>query len=116
MKKHSQISRLGFALAGLGAAWRQEASFRTEIFLSGAAALALFWLRAGLQPWLIWLLGTTLVLSVELVNSALETLCDTLHPAQHPGIKIVKDCASAAVLVVVTGVGLLFAVVLWRLW
>ncbi len=60
-----------------------------------------------LQPALIWwaLVGTmiALVLAAELINTALEHLVDHLHPERHPRIKIVKDCAAAAVLLLSLG-------------
>ena len=36
-----------------------------------------------------------LMLAAEFLNTAVEKLCDHLHPAQHPKIGIVKDLASA---------------------
>jgi diacylglycerol kinase len=44
-----------------------------------------------------------MVLAIELVNSALETLMDRLHPDVHPEIRVVKDMAASAVLVVSFG-------------
>jgi undecaprenol kinase len=98
-KDHSQRARLGFALKGLRSAWRNEASFRTEVFVAlpvfGVMAYAgvgpLWWLAAGLT--------TAMVLSAELINTALESICDALHPEHHPLIGIAKDCASAAVFI-----------------
>ena len=37
---------------------------------------------------------------VELLNTALENLCDAVHPEQHPKIGAAKDCASAAVFII----------------
>lgn len=45
----------------------------------------------------------SLVIAAELINTALEHLVDHLHPEAHPRIKIVKDCAAAAVLIVSAG-------------
>ena len=45
----------------------------------------------------------SLVIATELINTALEHLADHLHPEQHPRIKIVKDCAAAAVLILSIG-------------
>ena len=45
----------------------------------------------------------SLVIAAELINTALEQLADHLHPEQHPRIKIVKDCAAAAVLILSAG-------------
>jgi diacylglycerol kinase (ATP) len=43
------------------------------------------------------IIGATL--AAELFNTALEYLCDLLHPNFHPQIAMAKDCAAAAVLV-----------------
>lgn len=57
----------------------------------------------------IALVGSVLlVLAVELVNTALEKLCDHLAPELSPNIKVVKDLGSAAVFVVI-----LIAAALW---
>ncbi len=39
-----------------------------------------------------------LVLCVELLNTAIEKLCDHVTPARHPDIGAIKDVASAAAL------------------
>ena len=99
MKNRAFIERLRFALHGINAAFHHEKSFRAQI-ITACATLALF---GVLQPELIWwaLIGVmiALVLGAELINTALEHLSDHLHPEIHPRIKIVKDCAAAAVLV-----------------
>ena len=43
------------------------------------------------------------VLVVELLNTAIEKLCDVLQKNFHPGIKIVKDVVAGAVLVSALG-------------
>ena len=45
------------------------------------------------------ILASAAVISAELFNTAIEHLADHLHPEIHPSIRIVKDCAAAAVLV-----------------
>ena len=40
-----------------------------------------------------------LVWMAELFNTAIEQICDMIHPQQHPKIKFIKDLAAAAVLV-----------------
>jgi undecaprenol kinase len=54
-----------------------------------------------LEPgwWAIVLMTSAMVTSAELFNTALEHLADHLHPEIHPRIRIVKDCAAAAVLI-----------------
>jgi diacylglycerol kinase len=39
------------------------------------------------------------VITIEMLNTAIEKLCDVVHKEMHPGIKKVKDIAAGAVLV-----------------
>jgi diacylglycerol kinase len=39
----------------------------------------------------------------ELINSAIEMLCDYVQPERHASIKIVKDLAAGAVLLAAIG-------------
>jgi diacylglycerol kinase len=52
------------------------------------------------------------VLAFEALNGALETLVDHLHPDIHPEIRIVKDMAAGAVLLVVIGAVMLSGLLL----
>lgn len=60
MKGRPLGERLGFAAAGLRAAWRREASFRTHLAFAGAAFVALVLLR----PTPVWwaLVGVTIAI------------------------------------------------------
>jgi diacylglycerol kinase (ATP) len=52
----------------------------------------------------IWaaLIGSLiLLLAVEFLNTAIERLCNHLHPEQHVAIKVTKDLASAGVFCVI---------------
>ncbi|HXW73765.1 MAG TPA: diacylglycerol kinase [Steroidobacteraceae bacterium] len=104
--------RLRFALHGLAHALRTEASLRFQAAAAALALLALLALRPAAVWWALVLLASAAVLSAELLNTAIEQLADELHPADSPGIRIVKDCAAAGVLIaalgaVATGVALL---------
>ena len=102
-KNQSFLRRLGFALAGLGHALRAERSLRTQAVVFVLVVAILWALRPGALWWAATMLASAGVLSAELFNSALEALADHLHPDQHPQIRIVKDCAAAAVLVATLG-------------
>ncbi len=95
--------RLGFAFKGLGFALRSENSlkFQASVFVAVVVALAI--LRPAPLWWAIVLFAGCAVLAAELFNTALEHLIDHLHPDVHPQIRIVKDCAAAAVLLTVLG-------------
>lgn len=91
--------RVRFALSGLSAAGRSENSFKFQVLASIVVLAALIWLRPQPLWWAVILLTIMSVLTLELINTAIEKLADHLHPEIHPQIKVVKDCAAAAVLI-----------------
>jgi len=102
--KNQRLSaRLGFALRGFAHAMRSEASLRLQALAGAAALLVLLLVRPPAVWWALVLLASAAVLAAELFNTAIEHLADVLHPQQSPGVRIVKDCAAAAVLIAVLG-------------
>ncbi len=64
----------------------------------------------------IALIGSVmLLLIVELLNTAIEKLCDHLSPALSNQIKVVKDLGSAAVFVALVLAAAVWLLALWRL-
>jgi diacylglycerol kinase (ATP) len=101
---------------GLVWAGRHETAVTQELVaLLLATPLAFFVSGAG---WVrIALIGSLLlVLIVELINTALEKLCDHLAPERNPNIKVVKDLGSAAVFVAILIAGAVWIYALWSLW
>jgi diacylglycerol kinase (ATP) len=99
MKGLGPGARLRFALRGLADAWKAELTFRIQI----AAAVAAAAVTAALQPGPYWAaliaVAIGVVLAAELFNTALEQALDGLHPEHADFVRIAKDCAAAAVLV-----------------
>ena len=113
VKNSPFLQRLKFAAAGLGAAWRRERSFRTQVWIAGLVILALAAIRPAAVWWGVILLTVGLVLAAELFNAAVEALTDHLHPDRHPEIRVVKDMAAGAVLLAslaAVAIGAAFAV------
>ena len=112
-KNQSFLSRLRFALAGLLYGLRIERSLRFQAAVFVLVLIALAVLRPEAVWWALVLLASCAVFTAELFNTTLEHLIDHLHPATHSQIRVVKDCAAAAVLVTVFGaiaVGIALAV------
>jgi diacylglycerol kinase (ATP) len=102
-KNHSFAARVSYALQGLSHGLRAEASLRTQAIMFVAALVALTVLRPGAVWWALVLLASAAVVAAELFNTAIEHLADELHPAESPGMRIVKDCAAAGVLIASLG-------------
>lgn len=103
MKNSPFVRRLGYAVAGLRSAWRSEQSLRIHVLMAAAAMGVVAWLRPAPIWWALIGGMIALVLALELINTAIEHLADHLHPDEHPRIKLVKDCAAAAVLMLSLG-------------
>jgi undecaprenol kinase len=112
-KNQSFFIRLRFALAGLLYGLRIERSLKFQATVLVLVFIALSVLRPEAVWWALVLLSSCAVFAAELFNTTLEHLIDHLQPAEHSQIRVVKDCAAAAVLVTVLGaiaVGIALAV------
>ncbi|MFQ5993596.1 MAG: diacylglycerol kinase [Acidiferrobacterales bacterium] len=91
------VRAAGYSLAGLRAATSREAAFRQELVLFAILAPLGFWLgRTGVERAL--LIGSLLVvLIVELLNSAVETLVNRVGTERNELSGMAKDLGSAAV-------------------
>jgi diacylglycerol kinase len=54
--------------------------------------------RIGTYEWLFVLFCIGFVIALEMLNTAIENLCNIVQEEYHPIIKIVKDIAAAAVM------------------
>ncbi len=97
-------------LCGFSDAWRgilrcfRGHNFR--IHIAAAVTVLLFAVRYGLErtQYPVLILVIAQVLSLEAVNTALETLCDyACRGVRHPKIRIAKDVAAGAVLLSAIG-------------
>jgi len=102
-KNQNLLRRFGFALAGLAHGLRSERSVRFEAVVLVLVLAALVVFQPGPLWWAAVALASSGVLAAELLNTAIEALADHLSPEMHPRIRIVKDCAAAAVFVSVVG-------------
>lgn len=87
------------SLAGLRAAWRNEAAFRQEVVLAMLMAPVAVFARVTTLERLALFASLALVLIVELLNSALEAAIDRISLERHELSARAKDIGSAAVLV-----------------
>jgi diacylglycerol kinase len=92
-----------YAAAGMAEAFRGQRNVRIHV-VAGTLAMELGVLY-GLDPdaWMALVTVATVVLALELVNTALEAAVDLAHPDWHPLAKAAKDVVAGAVLVAALG-------------
>jgi diacylglycerol kinase (ATP) len=92
-----------YACNGLKVCLKTQANFRTHLLAATVAVATGAALHISVMQWLALMFCISMVLAAELLNTAVEKLCDHITPAHHPQIKIIKDLAAAAVLVTALG-------------
>lgn len=102
-----------WSMKGLRAAWQFEASFRLEAYLCAILFPFGLWLGHGAIEKAILCASLLLVLSAELLNSAIEAIVDKASPEFHELAGRAKDMGSAAVLLLMFNVVLCWALILW---
>jgi diacylglycerol kinase len=94
-RRFDPLRKLRVAIKGLTLAWRDKA-----VAYKLVVSVVVLILNATKGAWVqdsILLTVTALVLSAELINTAIEELCDYVQPEHAPQIGATKDIASAAV-------------------
>src|SRR4051794_36011908 len=96
--KHSVAQAFFHAFKGMQNFFFSERNGKIQLFIAGFTVAAAFLLNISSIEWIAILLCISLVLSLEMLNSAIEKICDLIHKDFHPIIKIIKDVSAAAVL------------------
>jgi len=93
---YNPVRKVQNVISGLRYAVLTDFSVGYKLILSLIVLIATFALRQRVDLLLI-LIATGLVLITEIVNSAIEALCDFVEERHNEKIKIIKDIAAAAV-------------------
>lgn len=97
------MNSIKWALLGIRNTWREEVNFRIEIGVAVAVCVASWYLGFDGLEWIIVIGCITVVLAAEMMNTAMEELCDKVEPAIDPAIGKVKDIMAGFTLVLSFG-------------
>jgi|SRR5690554_6854894 len=91
---------LGFnhAFRGLYNVLRTERNFKIQLLAFLLVVVLGFVFQITIDDWIALLLVSGIVLSLEIVNSAIERLCDLYSTKENKQIKLIKDISAGAVL------------------
>ena len=101
-----------WSMQGLHAAWMHESSFRLEVYLFVILAPIGWWLGETPVERVLLIGSILLVLSMELLNSAVEAVIERYGPEFHELAGRAKDMGSAAVFVLMMNVLLVWGAIL----
>lgn len=102
----------GNTLGGLREGILTEAAIKQEIAIAAVGVPLSFVLADSIWAWVALIASLLLVLAVEFLNTAIERLCNHLHPDKHEAIRVTKDLASAGVFFALMLAGLVWSVAL----
>lgn len=104
------VNAWGYSLDGLKAAFIGEAAFRQLVVLNSVLIIASFFLPVSALEQALMIAVCLLSLIIELFNSAIEAVVDRVSLERHPLSKNAKDMGSAAQLI-----GMCMIAVVWAL-
>ncbi len=91
------VSAFRFSMQGLKTCYQSEAAFKQEVWLSIVLIPLAFWLKESAIERLLLIAPIFLVLIVEILNSAIESVVDRIGDEYHVLSGAAKDMGSAAV-------------------
>ncbi len=99
MKNDNFYTSFKYACEGIIHASKGERNFRFHLFAAFVVIIAGIFSRVSIYEWIILIGCIAGMLSLELINSALERVVDLASPEIHDFAKQAKDMSAAAVLV-----------------
>ena len=87
-----------YAFEGIKEAWKTEQNLKIHFIIMLLVIIAGFIFKISLIEWMVCLLLFAIVISLELINTAIETTVDIAMPDINEKAKYAKDIAAGAVL------------------
>ena len=94
-----RILSFKYAFDGIWTALKEEPNLIIHLVAAFIALLMGFYFKITEVEWLTIIITIGLVISLELTNTAIESIVDGLTQEHHPAAKIAKDISAGAVLV-----------------
>ena len=106
------INAFNYSRSGLREAFRNEDAFRQEVLLAVVLIPLTFLIESEMFGRALMISCVLLLLIIELINSALEATVDRISLDDHRLAKRAKDIGSAAVLVGIVNLAVVWTLVL----
>jgi len=106
----------GFLFASKGIAFvvLKERNMKVHLLAVFTVTLAGFYFNITNTEWMAVSLCFALVISLEMLNTAIEILADKLHPEQDEQIGRVKDIAAGAVMMAAIFAVVIAVIIFWK--
>lgn len=98
--KQSFYKAISNAFCGMKYFFLHERNGKWQLIITVFAIALAIGFKISKAALLITIMCSAVVISVEMLNTAIEHLCNLVQEEYHPTIKTIKDIAAAAVLLV----------------
>ena len=115
--KESWIKKFGYAFKGLFIALKEEKTLIVDFIIAAIVIIIASILHKHLKiiDWIILAMVICLVISMELINTAVENLVDVVSFTYSYNAKKIKDISAAATLVLsIMSVVVAVLIIIWR--
>ena len=102
------------AFRGIGMAIVSQSNLKIHIVAAAVVICAGFYLSISNIEWIVLLLTIGLVISLELVNTAIEELVNLIAPEMNKKAGRIKDIAAGAVLVAAIVAVIVAFMIFWK--
>ncbi|MDX5348111.1 MAG: diacylglycerol kinase family protein [Hymenobacteraceae bacterium] len=96
---HKRLSSFGYALKGIVTAFKSEPHMKLHTLSAVIVVVLGFYFTITRTEWVLLILAMGMVISAEIMNTAVEKLTDLVTKEYHPLAGKAKDLAAGAVLV-----------------
>ncbi len=93
------IRSFGYAIQGIKATWSSEQNFRIHVFTGIIIFLLALFFSVSTFEWIVLIILVFSMLSLEIMNTAIEKAVDLTVTEFHPLAKAAKDLSAGAVLI-----------------
>lgn len=97
------LSTFIYAFQGIKHCYKNEFNFRNHLYLMSAVFLLSILFSINKTEWILVILCCLIVIITEIINTAIENICNLISKDFHPLIKNIKDISAAAVLISAIG-------------
>lgn len=93
--------------------FKQEQNFRVQVYISIILLGIMFYFPLRIWEVIVIILLIVMVLTMELLNTALEHFTDMFKPRVHPYVGLIKDIMAGSVFLTSLGALIIGILILW---
>ncbi len=95
----NRIRSFGYAFKGIKAVFGKEVNMNIHLIMTALVIICGFVFMISITEWMLCIVCFGVVISLEMVNSAIENLVDLVSPEKNKIAGKIKDISAGAVLI-----------------